>query len=167
MENIDNNLWLDLETTSLDLWKVRIIQMALIYKGQSKCFLINPTIPIDPKASFINHIYDKDVENLPTFSKYAPTIFNLLSECDYICGYNIKKFDLPILQSELLRCGYELPYKPIIDVFDYVNLLEPDKKLTSVYLRYFNKNLKDAHNAQSDINASKEVYEFIKNKLKE
>lgn len=159
-------LFFDTETTGLNVWKDRILQIGLIYKGQSKSILINPNIPIPSDASNIHHITDDMVKDCNTFDKIAPSLFKLLQNCSHYAGYNIRKFDLPILQCEMLRCGYEIPDKPIIDVLEQVYLLEPDKRLTSVYRRFFGENYSGAHDGLADCFATKRVYEFIQEKLK-
>lgn len=162
---MDNNLYIDLETTGLDLTKARIIQIGLIYKGKSKSILINPGIPIPPEASRVNNIYDDDVKTSPNFEKVSSFLLSLIEECDCIVGYNCRSFDIPILYIEFLRCGIEMPQKNIIDVYEQVILFEPSRKLSDVYLRYFNKKLENSHSALVDITATKMIYEYILNKL--
>lgn len=162
---MNNILYFDLETTGLEVWKEKIVQMAIMYNDGSKCILVNPGISIPEQASYVHKITDEMVKDCPPFSYYAPHIYKLLLKCDAYSGYNIRKFDLPILALEMSRCGYQIPVKPVIDIFEIVNGYEPDKKLGSVYLRYFNEKLEGAHDALHDVKATKRIHEFILKKL--
>ena len=157
-------LFIDLETTALEVQKARICQIGLIYLDKSKSILINPTISIPQEASNIHKITDQMVLNAPKFSDISKQLYSLILDCDYIVGYNCRSFDIPILYIEFLRLGIEMPQKPIIDVYEQVKLFEPSKKLSDVYLRYFNKKLENSHSALEDIKATKMIYEYLLNK---
>jgi DNA polymerase-3 subunit epsilon len=158
-------LYIDLETTGLEVQKARICQIGLIYLNKEKSILINPTIHIPQEASNIHKIYDEMVLNSPTFADISKPLYKLILDCDFVIGYNIRKYDWLILYIEFLRIGIELPHKPIIDVYEQVKLFEPTKKLKDVYLRYFNKQLENSHSALEDIIATKKVYEYLLKKL--
>lgn len=158
-------LFIDIETTSLETYKARICQIGLIYEDINKTILINPGISIPPETSKIHGIYNHMVQNAQTFQDISKSLFNIINKCDSIVGYNIRKYDWPILYIEFLRCGIELPNKTLIDVYELVDSYEPNKKLNSVYLRYFGENIQNAHDAGSDILATKKIYEYILKKL--
>jgi DNA polymerase-3 subunit epsilon len=158
-------LYIDLETTALEVQKARICQIGVIYLNKEKSILINPTIHIPQEASNIHKIYDEMVLNSPTFADISKPLYKLILDCDFIVGYNCRSFDIPILYIEFLRCGIEMPNKSIIDVYEQVKLFEPTKKLKDVYLRYFNKQLENSHSALEDIIATKKVYEYLLKKL--
>jgi DNA polymerase-3 subunit epsilon len=158
-------LFIDIETTSLEIYKARICQIGLIYGDINKTILINPGISIPPETSKIHGIYDHIVKDAPTFQSVSNTLLNIINNSSSIIGYNIRKYDWPILYMEFLRCGIELPHIPLIDVYELVDSYEPNKKLNSVYLRYFGENIKGAHDAGNDILATKKIYEYILKKL--
>lgn len=163
---MNNHVFLDIETTGLEIWKVRIVQICLMFGDNIKTIRINPGVKISEGAQRVHNISDEDVKDLPTFSHWAQRIYDILNKSDGYIGYNIKLYDLPILNQELLRCGYELPDKIVIDVLDQVKTFEPDRKLSSVYLRYFGEKLSGAHSADVDVMATKRIMEYIQEKLK-
>jgi len=162
---MDNNLYIDIETTGLDPTKARIVQIGLIYKNKSKSILINPMIPIPEDASRIHHIYDKDVEHSPNFEKVSSFLLSLIEECDCVVGYNNRKYDWIILYIEFLRIGITLPDKPQLDVLELVQSFENTRKLSDVYLRYFSERLDGNHDALNDITATKKILEYLQSKL--
>ena len=78
--------------------------------------LINPTVPIDPEASNIHHIMDKDVMNMPTFADIAWLIHSNLSMADVHVAYNYT-YDRGVLEKEFARVGMSYPIKPMVDPF--------------------------------------------------
>jgi DNA polymerase-3 subunit epsilon len=160
-----NILFLDLETTGLEVHRAKICQLGIIYKDKGKSILVNPGIQIPEGASKIHGIYDHMVKDSPSFEGIAMKLYEIINECDVVCGYNIRKYDWPILYIEFLRCGIELQDKVIIDVYEMIAELEKSKKLKDVYLRMIGKDLKGAHDALNDIQATKDVYDFLIKKL--
>lgn len=163
MENI---LFIDLETTGINLTHSRICQVGVLYKGKEYNLLVNPQIPIPDDASRIHGIRDEDVVNAPTFSKIGPKLLELINDCDAICGYNYRKYDAIILQVELLRhCGIDCPKKTIIDVYEHISDVWKSKKLKDVYYRLIGEEILNAHDALADIQATKKVYEHLINSI--
>ena len=77
----------DLETTGTNIGKDRIVEICVLKVNpdasrESKTWLINPEMPIPVEASAVHGIYDKDVENAPTFKEAAPKIMEMLSGAD-------------------------------------------------------------------------------------
>ena len=156
-----NILWIDLETSGLSVCYDRIVQIAVIYKGKSQTLLINPEVEIPSQATAVHHIHQKDVINAPKFGNIAPKLMNMIEDCEYIGGYNIDSFDLPMLYCHFLRLEMHMPKKPTLDIFKMVKLHEGSKKLKDVYARYIGKELKGAHDASIDTQGCKEVYEYL------
>jgi DNA polymerase III subunit epsilon len=75
--NLKNPLvFLDVETTGINVATDRIVEITILKvfpngKEEIKTYLVNPTIPIDPRATAIHGISDEDVKNLPSFSEIA------------------------------------------------------------------------------------------------
>lgn len=156
-------LFMDLETTSLDITSARIIQIGLIKNDKPFSILLNPLVSIE--NSHIHGIRDEDVQFSSTFSDISMKLKGLIEDCDMLVGYNIKNFDWPILYIEFLRCGIDLKKPIIVDVLELVKGFDSSNKLSDVYLRYFKKSLVGAHNAVADINATKEIYDYLLDKF--
>jgi DNA polymerase-3 subunit epsilon len=164
---MDKKLYFDIESSDLPIHTARIITISFLYGDKQTTLYINPEVPINPNASRVNGIYDRDVKNWKPFNHYAERIYKLLNECDTYVTYNGKSFDIPLLYVELLRCGYEMPKKPHIDVYEMVQSLFKSLKLKDIYTTLTKKTF-DAHKSIEDIIATQELYHFIiENYLKE
>ena len=99
----------DLETTGLDVQKDRIVQISLIRvepSGERRVFtsLVNPQRPIPPEASAIHGIRDEHVRSEPSFSQLREEVEEILEGAD-LAGFNMVRFDLPLLEAEIQREG--------------------------------------------------------------
>ena len=160
-------IYFDLETTGLSVWKDRIIELGFIYNENKRVLRFNPEMNISEGATRIHGITNKMVEECPPFEFLAPKIFKLFSMCRGVVGYNIRNFDLPLLQFELLRCNkdYLLPDFEIIDVYEISQSLFKSLKLKDIYMTLSGKKLDRAHSSIDDIQATKELLEIIQNKF--
>lgn len=152
----------DLETTGTSVTRDRIIEIAMIKvkpggELQRKVDLVNPTIPIPEEAAAIHGIRDADVADKPTFKDVAREYARFLEGAD-LGGFNILKFDVPLLVEEFLRAGVEFDYerKRIIDAQRIYHLMEK-RTLSAAYKFYLNKEMEDAHSAEHDAEASMHV----------
>ena len=161
-------VFFDIESTGLDITKDKIIEITILklsISGRKNTFTfrINPEIPIPSENSKIHGIYDKDVKNSPSFKKVGNKIKKLLYKCDLV-GFNILKFDLPILIEEFKnnKISFLINNINIIDVQKLYHLMEK-RNLSSAYKFYCNKTLKNSHSSFSDTMAT---YEIFLNQLK-
>jgi DNA polymerase-3 subunit epsilon len=152
----------DLETTGTNIQHDRIIEIAvtkLFPSGEiiRKANLINPTIPIPAESSIFHGITDEDVKGKPTFKEVAREYAKLFEGSD-LSGFNIMKFDVPVLVEEFLRCDVEFDStrKKIIDSQKIFHMMEK-RTLKAAYQFYCNKDLDNSHSAESDTDASMEV----------
>lgn len=152
----------DLETTGTNITHDRIIEIAVIKmmpngEVQRKVNLVNPTIPIPAESSVFHGIYDDDVKDKPTFKELAKEYARFLEGCD-LAGFNILKFDVPVLVEEFLRADVEFDYsrKKIIDAQRIFHLMEK-RTLRAAYQFYCQKDLKDSHSAEADTEATMDV----------
>ena len=152
----------DLETTGTNIANDRIVEISIVklqVNGETvtKTQLINPQIPISAESSMIHGIYDKDVENCPTFKDVAKSLAAFLEGCD-LAGFNILQFDVPMLVEEFLRVNVEFDpsKKKIIDAQKIFHLMEK-RTLGAAYKFYCQKELVNAHSAEADTLASLEV----------
>jgi len=159
-------VWLDLETTGLDLANDRIIEIAMIKilpndnDGISYIRRINPEgRPITEEAFGKHGIKLEDLVLCPTFNQLAKDIYGFIKDCD-LGGYNCKRFDIPILIEEFLRSGININIKDfkIIDVYKILSKAEP-RTLEGTYKRFLGENLEGAHNANADIEATIKIFE--------
>ncbi|HTE29741.1 MAG TPA: 3'-5' exonuclease, partial [Chryseolinea sp.] len=111
----------DLETTGTNIIQDRVIEIAVIKMmpgGEMirKSNLLNPTIPIPTESSAIHGLRDEDVKDKPAFKEVAKEYARFFEGAD-LAGFNIMKFDVPMLVEEFLRAGVEFDYgrKKIID----------------------------------------------------
>jgi DNA polymerase-3 subunit epsilon len=152
----------DLETTGTNITQDRIIEIAVIRIHTNgdrlmRSHRLNPTIPIPPEASAIHGITNEDVKNLPTFKEVAREYAKLFEGAD-LAGFNIMRFDLPLLVEEFLRAGVDFDYsrKKIIDAQRIFHLMEK-RTLAAAYKFYTGRDLAAAHSAEADAQAAMEV----------
>lgn len=155
-------IFFDLETTGTNISRDRIVEIAVIKvfpdgRRESNTRLINPEMHIPEGASQVHGITDADVANQPVFNVVAANLLRYFDGCD-IAGYNIIKFDIPLLVNEFARAGltFDLNGRKIIDVFNIFCKLYP-RNLSAAYKYFCGKNLEDAHSAEADTIATLEV----------
>lgn len=152
----------DLETTGTAISRDRIVEMALIKvfpdgTEEEKHRRINPTIPIPLETSLIHGIYDEDIKDEPTFKQVAKSLAIWLEGCD-LAGFNILKFDVPMLVEEFLRADvdFNVENRKLVDAQKIFHMMEK-RNLTAAYKFYCDKNLEGAHNALVDTKATLSV----------
>ena len=107
---------IDTETTGTDPYSDELLQIAIINGSGRVLFnkYLKPTHTNSwPDAQKVNHISPKKVSRCKTVDKYKRKIQKIIDDADIIVGYNIKKFDIPFLES----AGLSIGSKQIIDVF--------------------------------------------------
>ena len=152
-------VFFDIESTGTNPYRDRIVEIAVIKvmpdgSREDVVRRINPCMPIPAGASAVHGIYDADVADCPTFDVVAHNLYKYLDGCD-LAGYNIVKFDVPMLQEEFKRCGLELSMKErkLIDVFNIFCRLYP-RNLSAAYKFFCDGDLEDAHSALADTDAT-------------
>lgn len=161
--NLKNPLvFLDIETTGINIATDRIVEITILKvypngKEETKTFRLNPTIPIDPRATAIHGISNDDVKDLPSFNEIAKTLANELEGCDF-AGFNSNKFDFPILAEEFLRADIDIDLKKrkFVDAQVIFHKME-QRTLSAAYKFYCSKELTDAHSSHADTKATYEV----------
>lgn len=152
----------DLETTGMNMTSDRIIEIAVVKlmpNGETitKTNLLNPGVTILPESTAIHGITNEDVQGKPTFKEVAKEYAKFMEGSD-LSGFNILKFDVPMLVEEFIRAGVEFDYsrKKIIDSQKIFHLMEK-RTLSAAYKFYANKTLENSHSAEADTFASLEV----------
>lgn len=156
-------VFFDLETTGVNVGTDRIVEISLVKQfpngdKESKTWRVNPEMHIPKEASDVHHILDEDVKESPRFKDLAPQILDFIAESD-LAGYNSNHFDVPMLQEELLRVGYDVDLRKdhhFVDVFVIFQKHTP-RNLTAAYKHYCGKDLEGAHGANADTEATREV----------
>jgi len=153
----------DLETTGINITHDRIVEISILKISpngteEKRTDIINPGKPIPLESSLIHGIYDKDVEDAPTFKEVAKTLANFLTGCD-LAGFNILKFDVPVLVEEFLRAevSFDISKRKLIDAQKIFHLMEK-RNLSAAYKFYCNKTLENAHSAEADTIATYEIF---------
>jgi len=157
-----NLIVFDVETTGKDQGTDQIVEFAVKYglmpKDKSLTLRVRPLIKISPGAEKVHGISMKDVKKEKTFRQLGNRIRKILDNADVWAGYNID-FDINILQAEFKRNGFEpidLSEKVILDPYKLWREKEP-RGLENAYERFVGKELKGAHAANVDTEATAEV----------
>lgn len=155
--------FLDVETTGTEIADDRIVEIAVdVYAPgsvdcpQRKVRRLNPGVPIPAEATEVHGITDADVADQPTFLQVARSLHDLLDGCD-LAGYNVRRFDLPILVAEFRRAGLRFDPKKvgsgeprrIIDLMALFFLEHPRDLAAAV--RQYTQVEHDAHSADGDV----------------
>ena len=156
-------VFFDLETTGLNVGQDRIVEISLLKvmpNGQEEqlTYRINPEMPISEESTSIHGISNEDVANEPTFKQLASQIAAFMDGAD-LSGFNLLKFDVPMLVEEFLRVeiDFDLKNRKIVDVQRIFHQME-QRNLVAAYKFYCGKDLSDAHSAAADTIATYEVY---------
>lgn len=145
---------IDIETTGLDIYKDRIVEIAAVmFDGETttkKHTLVNPGIPIPAAASEIHGIFDNHVADKPTFKRLARSILEFIDGTT-ILTYNGNQFDMPLLYAEFNRAGIEWNYQQntFIDACAIFKRKEP-RDLTAAMKFYCNSTPQASHSALGD-----------------
>lgn len=158
---------LDLETTGTWIEKDRIIEIGLVKMSASGGKVsyvrrVNPGIPIPAIVTRLTGISDQDVREALPFRRIAAEVVEFLEGAD-LGGFNIERFDLPLLERELFEAGlrFEWRGRQIYDAQKIYHLHER-RDLTAAYRFYCGKDLTQAHTALADAEAT---YDILKAQL--
>lgn len=179
-------LWLDTETTGLCPVKNALREIGFIYENEKEVneglLLINPltykkSIDIDSYALEISNKTLKDLETYPdseysfyTFCKFLDKRFEVDNTRFVIAGFNAK-FDYEFLKEWFKDNKAEVEFNKyfhykILDVFSLVfilkqqNLIDTKNDKLETVCNYFDIPI-NAHDALSDIEATKKLYDLI------
>lgn len=106
----------DLETTGIDpindrIWQIGIVKVMPDGSEHDWETLVNPNVDIPPEVVEATKnekrphgINRKELETAPLFKDIAAKVAKGLEGCD-LTGYNIRSFDVPLLEAEFVRAG--------------------------------------------------------------
>ena len=157
-------VFFDIESTGLNVGTDKIVEISMlkIMPDNTELLrteLINPQMHIPELVSELHGIYDKDVADKPTFAELASSIRDFIKGCD-LAGYNLQKFDIPLLVEEFLRIDIDLDLRGVrvVDVQNIFHKMEP-RNLRAAYKFYCAKELENAHSAEADTIATFRILE--------
>ena len=155
-------VFFDTETTGTDPREDRIVEFAAVKlypdeKRENLRILVNPNVPIPRESSRIHGITDADVEGAPSFGECASEILAFIDGCD-LAGYNITRFDVPLLAAELERIDSKLSLDGVRVVDPQVIFFSKEPRDLSAAVRFYcGRELEGAHGAMADTVASLDV----------
>ncbi|MBO4305317.1 MAG: 3'-5' exonuclease [Lentisphaeria bacterium] len=157
-------VFFDLETTGVNIATDRIIEISVVKvfpdgEKEVKTRLINPEMHIPEESTKIHGITDEDVKDAPTFRAISKNFLLYLENCD-LGGYNVIKFDIPMLAKEFSRAGlhFDMTGRRVADAYNIFCRMEP-RNLSAAYRFYCGKKMQDAHSAEADTLATVAVFE--------
>jgi DNA polymerase-3 subunit epsilon len=154
----------DLETTGTDPSRDKIVEIAVVRVDpgggrETRTRRINPERPIPPDATAIHGIRDEDVKDEPAFRQVARGLLDLLADAD-LAGFNVHRFDVPLLDREFRDCGMDLALsgRRIVDAMTIFHRKEP-RDLSAAVRFFLGREHMGAHGAEADVLASLDVLE--------
>ena len=153
----------DLEATGTDPLRDRIVSVAVVRltpEGERSRWstLVNPEMAIPPEAIAVHHITDEMAAKAPPFRQAAPLLLEKLDAADW-GGFGVSRYDLPMLVNEFKRVDipFSMEGRRILDAQIIFHKMEP-RTLTAALKFFCGKELKDAHSADADAEASLDVF---------
>jgi DNA polymerase-3 subunit epsilon len=155
----------DIESTGINPRTDRIIELSIVKllppKGMQevRTFVVNPGIPIPPESTAIHGITEADVAGKPLFRDMAAEIYRFLEGCD-LAGYNIIRFDIPMLIEEFLRASinFSMEGRRLVDAQRIYHKREP-RDLKAALQHYCGELFLEGHRAEADALATVRVLE--------
>ena len=165
MMQLDRPLaFFDIESTGLNPQTDRIIDLAIVKllpggERMTVTFRINPGIPIPPGASRIHGIADADVAGAPPFKDVVRDVLAAFEGCD-LAGFNVIRYDLPLLCAECARAGdpFETEGRRVVDPQRIFHQRER-RDLAAALKFYRDEDHAGAHGALADTEATIKVLE--------
>lgn len=153
---------LDFETTGTSPATDRIVQYSFIKitaNGETikKKGLLNPKCPIPAEATAVHGVTDEMVAEAPTFKQFSKGMLDFIDGC-ILGGYNIKKFDLPLLYEEFNRVAID--WDPMShEIYDSFEILTANESRTLAWAKMFycGDTLEGAHDAENDVVATIDI----------
>jgi DNA polymerase-3 subunit epsilon len=120
--------------------------------------LINPEMIIPQEVIDIHGVSNELIKDKPTFSQFAPELIEFIGDAD-LAGYNSNKFDIPVLAEEFLRVGinFDFSFRKFIDIQNIFHKME-QRTLAAAYKFYCGEEMKNAHDALYDTQATLDVF---------
>ncbi len=155
-------VFFDLETTGTDPLTDKIVELAALRIApddtrEERSRRVNPGRPIPAEATAIHGIRDEDVRDAPPFPRIARGFLEWLGDAD-LAGFNVRGFDLVLLERELEECGLDLRLgeRRVVDAMAIFHQRER-RDLKAAVRFYLGREHLLAHGAAADVAATAEV----------
>ncbi|EQC45532.1 PolC-type DNA polymerase III [Bacteriovorax sp. Seq25_V] len=163
----DNFVFIDLETTSLDIENADIIELALVWKDNHSdeikkyVTLIKPRRQVSREISSLTGITNKSLVNEKEFNELASNLFEML-EGKILVGHKVD-FDYEVLKNHFQRIGINYASKTVCTLRLSKSFIPGLKSYSLVDMNsFFNLSYGKAHRALNDALAAYNLYEKIK-----
>jgi DNA polymerase-3 subunit epsilon len=158
-------VFFDIEATGISPRADRILELCMIrycpMRGKENYTKrYNPDgMPIPAESTEIHGIRDEDVKDCPTFCDDAKNVLDFIEGCD-LAGYNIMRFDIPMLAEEFKRANlpFTVTTRRVLDVQRIFHQKEP-RDLAAALRFYCGDDHVGAHGAEADVEATIRVFE--------
>lgn len=157
----------DLETSGLNIHTCEILEIGALKIKKDKVVdrfhsLVKPTLPVDDSALSVNHLNVQDLFIAPSANKIIPKFMKFIGNSKLV-GYNIRAFDIPILNRYAQKYGFSLSNdtEDVLYIVPHKIKDLPNRKLTTV-ASYFQIDTTGAHNALRDSEITHECYSMLK-----
>lgn len=150
--------FLDIESTGVDA-QDRIVEIGLVTvtpTGERRQTVqrFNPGMPIPAAATEVHGITDADVADCLPFDTAAELLHGAYLDGFDLAGYNLARFDIPLLWEELHRAGITWDLSNI-RVFDCDSIFKKKetRTLADAVRKFCGREHEGAHGAMSDASA--------------
>jgi DNA polymerase-3 subunit epsilon len=158
---------LDIESTGTDPAKARIVELCIAMKSPGEDDVayfrsfINPGCPIPQQATDIHGITDEYVRESPQFCDVAESVLAMLKG-SVLCGFGIKRFDIPMLCAEFNRCNidFRVSASDVVDLLDIYHQKER-RDLSAAVRFYLGREHTGAHSALADVNVLSDLLDAM------
>lgn len=161
---MDNLVFLDTETTGIDMLIDRLTQVCYKYRKEIYSEYFKPPVPISIKSMSISHITNKMVDDKEPFigSKMKSDLEALLKE-NLLVAHNAG-FDIDILAKE------EVVVNKFIDTLKLIKFIDVENEIPEYnlqYLRYFlDFDIEaTAHDAVGDVLVLEQLFNYLYKKM--
>lgn len=121
----------DVETTGLRIGVDRVCQVGVIRVEEDReirmAELVNPEMDIPAEATAIHGITTEMARAGDVLAAVAPRMARLFAGASCVVGFNVRGFDVPFVQEDLVRVGAEdfLAGLPVVDLMQVDWVLRP------------------------------------------
>lgn len=157
-------VFFDLETTGVHIQQDRIVELYAVRvkpdgTQQEIHHYINPGMPIPAEATEVHGITNEMVADKPSFFDLSLELSIFFKDAD-LAGFNIRRYDVPLLMEEFHRCGrYPILLRNCKVIDPYVIFIKKEPRNLAAALKFYcNESHENAHSAKSDVEATMKVF---------
>lgn len=155
----------DLETTGISIQQDRIVELYAVRikpdgSRQAIHHYINPGMDIPAEATEVHGITNEMVADKPSFYDLSLELSIFFKDAD-LAGFNIRRFDVPLLMEEFHRFGrYPILLRNCKVLDPYVIFIKKEPRNLAAALKFYcQESHEDAHSAKADVEATIKVFE--------